>query len=220
LIIGNVSSANDAIISNPTLNTDPLYKILAIIASVVVSFVLLFIEWRKAQTIIASRDISYAFTSIPAYRYYAIKSYSHFCFCILIITIVNLIQNSRKNIDLMAFFVYFRFKGWKRLIFAEAPRQFFNFMFIYDCSRIALMAMQTDGIPPSLWGIIPQIYAGLGSVKNDQVTTATYIILLITFLFWTMKMISLIVALFVYIPLLCMIRGNLKEYCVHKIDKR
>jgi hypothetical protein len=120
----------------------------------------------------------------------------------------------------MAFFVYFRFKGWKRLVFAEAPRQFFNFMFIYDCSRIALRDMQTDGIPPSIWQIIPQIYAGLGSVKNDQVTTATYVILLITFLFWTMKMISLIVAVFVYIPLLCMIRGNLKEYCVHKIDKR
>src|SRR6478672_6466190 len=43
-----------------------------ILASLVVSFVLLAIEWRKASAIVRSRDISYAFTSVIAYRYYAI----------------------------------------------------------------------------------------------------------------------------------------------------
>lgn len=80
---GNVTSntVTIGVITSPTIDIDPLYKILAISASVVASFVLLAIEWRKAHTIIRSRDISYAFTSIPAYRYYAIKSYPHFCFC-------------------------------------------------------------------------------------------------------------------------------------------
>lgn len=133
--------------------------------------------------------------------------------------IVNQIQNSRKTVDLMAFFVYFQFKGWKRLVFAEAPRQFFNFMFIYDCSRIAWNIMSRNG-SPTIIGIIPVIYNGIGSVTNDQTTAATYIILLVTFAFWFFRMCSLLFAFFVYVPLLCQIRGNLKEYCVHKIDKR
>jgi hypothetical protein len=60
---------------------DPNWKIALICCSVLMSFLLLAIEWRKAKKIIRSRDISYAFTSVPAYRYYAIKSYSHYCFC-------------------------------------------------------------------------------------------------------------------------------------------
>lgn len=53
----------------PTLSIPPLWKIILIVASVFASFVLLFLEWRKAKKIINSDDISYAFTSIPAYRY-------------------------------------------------------------------------------------------------------------------------------------------------------
>ncbi|KAI8854365.1 hypothetical protein BC829DRAFT_223273 [Chytridium lagenaria] len=76
-----------------------------IISSVLISFILLFIDWRKAQIIIKSRDISYSFTSPIAYRYYVLRSYAHYClFC--------QIQNSRRTIDILAFFVFFQFKGW------------------------------------------------------------------------------------------------------------
>jgi hypothetical protein len=37
---------------------------------------------------------------------------------------------------------------------------------------------------------------------------------------WFISFANLIVAFFIYIPLLCRIRGNLKEYACHKIDKR
>jgi uncharacterized membrane protein len=73
---------------------------------------------------------------------------------------------------------------------------------------------------PTLQGIVPAIYNGLKTNQVDQITAATYVILLLTFGFWALRMLSLLAAFFVYIPLLCEIRGNLKEYCVHKIDKR
>jgi len=37
---------------------------------------------------------------------------------------------------------------------------------------------------------------------------------------WLMTGISLLIAFIIYIPLLSVIQGNLKEYCCHKIDKR
>jgi hypothetical protein len=105
VLSGNVTTNSDSpILKDRTFPLDPRLKIVLIVASVICSFVLLFIEWYKARQIIRSRDISYAFTSRTAYRYYAIRSYAHYCF-------FSQIQNSRKSIDLLAFFVYFRFKG-------------------------------------------------------------------------------------------------------------
>ncbi|CAG8561080.1 2150_t:CDS:2 [Dentiscutata heterogama] len=89
------------------------------IGSIIASFLLLAWDIRKAKRIYDSRDISYAFTNIVAYRAYTLKSYAHFCF-------FSKINNSQKLIDKIAFFVFFSFKGWKRLLFAEAPRQAIN----------------------------------------------------------------------------------------------
>jgi hypothetical protein len=104
---------------------------LLIMLSILSSFVLLAFEWRKANKIIKSRDISYAFTSLIAYRYYAIRSYAHYC-------LFSQIQNSRKTVDVLAFWVFFKFKGWKRLVLAEFPRQFLN-MVIIACLGLALL---------------------------------------------------------------------------------
>jgi hypothetical protein len=59
---------------------------------------------KKAVAIIQSRDISYAFTTMIAYRYYAIKSYAHFC-------LFSKIHSSKKQIDDIAFFCFFTFRG-------------------------------------------------------------------------------------------------------------
>jgi len=48
-------------------------------------------------------------------------------------------------------------------------------------------------------------------------------ILLVTIIFTVTVFIGslllLIIAAILYIPLLCYIQGNLKEYCCHKVDK-
>jgi hypothetical protein len=75
-----------------------------ITASVVLSFILLGLDWRKSFLIIQSRDISYAFTSTVAYRYYVIRSFPHFCF-------FQKINNSKKLKDMLSFWVYFCLKG-------------------------------------------------------------------------------------------------------------
>lgn len=75
-----------------------------IVASIVISYILLAFEWRKALKIIKSDDISFSFTNTIAYRYYIVRSFPHFCF-------FEEILNSRRTKDILAFYVYFSFKG-------------------------------------------------------------------------------------------------------------
>lgn len=61
-------------------------------------------------------------------NYYSIKSYDHFCF-------FSQINNSKKKKDDFAFFVFFTFKGWKRLLLADAPRQVINGLTLYSFAK-------------------------------------------------------------------------------------
>ena len=49
---------------------------------------------------------------------------------------------------------------------------------------------------------------------------ALYALSTLTISLWLISFVTLIIATFIYIYLLFSIRGNLKEYCVHKFDKR
>eukprot|EP00842_Homolaphlyctis_polyrhiza_P006371 jgi/Hompol1/6735/HPOL_003746-RA len=181
-----------------------------IAASIVVSFVLLVLDWRKAMIIVRSRDISYAFTSVVAYRYYTIRSYAHYCF-------FSQIQNSRKTTDVVAFFVFFRFKGWKRLILAEFPRQFLNAINIW----VALDTCTKDNDHSDVFSKYTAAYTtAINDKRIDTTKKAALILASITVTIWVFSALALLLAFFMYIPLLFTVQGNLKEYCVHKIDKR
>jgi len=186
------------------LKLDKSITIYILLASVVVSYVLVILDIRKAIKIVESRDIAYAFTSTIAYRYYAIKSYPHYCF-------FAQIQNSRKRTDIIAFFVFFTLKGWKRLLFAEFPRQLLNFLLLvqlyetYGRSKNAGPFTAISNIQASSHGFTELAAYGLASL---------------TVLVWLISFALILLAFLCYFPLVCVIRGNLKEYVCHKIDKR
>ena len=73
---------------------------------VAASVLLLAIDVRKARRIIKSRDISFAFTSNIAYRYYSIRSYAYYCF-------FEQISHATRTKDVLALFVFFRLKGMR-----------------------------------------------------------------------------------------------------------
>ncbi|KAH9940589.1 hypothetical protein B0H21DRAFT_754650 [Amylocystis lapponica] len=167
---------------------------------IVFSFLLLAYEARKAKKIIASRDISYAFTNVMAHNYYSLRSYDHFCF-------FNHISDSTKRQDDFAFFVFFTFKSWKRVILAEGPRQAINALTLYAF----YLAKENDGS----WYDLDKYFAG-----NTLITTALTISTAFTVFMFALSLLMLLVAGICYVPLLCYIQGNLKEYCCHKVDKR
>jgi len=171
------------------------------VGCIIFSFLLLAYEGRKAKRIIASRDISYAFTNVMANNYYSLRSYDHFCF-------FDHIQQSTKKSDDFAFFVFFTFKSWKRLFFADGPRQVINALTLFAI----YLAKKNDRTP---WFNFGKYFIG-----NNLITTALTISTLFTVLIFAGSMLLLIIAGICYVPLLCYIKGNLKEYCCHKVDKR
>ncbi|KAF8631585.1 hypothetical protein AX15_002335 [Amanita polypyramis BW_CC] len=163
-------------------------------------FLLLAYEAHKAKKIIASRDISFTFTNVMANNYYSLRSYDHFC-------LFDHIKDSTKTSDDFAFFVFFTFKSWKRLILSDGPRQTINAFILY-----ALFLVKKDQGP---WYDVSKYFAG-----NSISTSALLVTTLFTLVVFTVSLIILIVAGICYVPLLFHIRGNLKEYCCYKVDKR
>ncbi|KAF8934521.1 hypothetical protein BGZ58_005643 [Dissophora ornata] len=166
-------------------------------ACIILSFILLAWDIKKAVAIIQSRDISYAFTSMIAYRYYAIKSFAHFC-------LFERIHNSKKTMDEVAFFCFFTFRGWKRLMFADGPRQLINGIILITVLR----ANQ------NMYGFAFWTY------PFQPMTRVTLGLMCFTLSLWVISILLMLVAVFLYIPLVIQIQGNLKEFCCHKIDKR
>jgi hypothetical protein len=171
------------------------------VGCIIFSFLLLAYESRKAKRIIASRDISYAFTNVMANHYYSLRSYDHFCF-------FDHISNSTKISDDFAFFVFFVFKSWKRLLLADAPRQTINALTLYAI----FISKKSE---PGAWYNVAKYFQ-----NNSLSTTALIVTTSTTVVVFAGSLLILVVAGICYVPLLCYIRGNLKEYCCHKVDKR
>ncbi|KAF9147278.1 hypothetical protein BG015_011110 [Linnemannia schmuckeri] len=167
---------------------------------IVLGLLLLALDIRRANGIIASRDISYAFTSQIAARYYTVRSYPHYCF-------FAEIDNSKKFVDNVAFFVFFTFRNWKRLLLADAPRQLINMSILYQVFKDHLHEFfQWDRV--------------VGNEDDDIFKKITLGAMMFTVTVFVFNMLSFIAAVCMYIPLVSHIQGNLKEYCCYKIDKR
>jgi len=172
------------------------------VGCIIFSFLLLAYEARKSKKIIASRDISYAFTNVMANHYYSLRSYDHFCF-------FDHISNSTKTSDDFAFFVFFTFKSWKQVLLADAPRQTINALTLY-----AIYLVKRDN--PGKWYEIGKWFDNNKSLSTSLLTVTTFL----TVVVFAGSLLLLIAASICYIPLLCHIQGNLKEYVCHKVDKR
>ncbi|CAD6892743.1 unnamed protein product [Tilletia controversa] len=163
---------------------------------IIFSFLLLAYEAHKARAIVRSRDISYAYTNVMANNYYSLNSFDHFCF-------FNQINNSTKKKDEFAFFIFFTFKGWKRLLVADGPRQVINAFVLFSVA--AEHKFTSD---------VYQYYQG------NVLSGVMLITMIFTVVVFAASAFLLAVAALMYIPLIVYIKGNLKEYCCHKIDKR
>ncbi|KAG0301071.1 hypothetical protein BGZ98_008652 [Dissophora globulifera] len=172
---------------------------------IILGFILLGLEVRRARAIIISKDISHAFTSLIASRYYTVRSYPHFCF-------FAQINNSKKMVDEVAFFCFFTFRNWKRLMLADAPRQVINATILYQTFRGHSIGIQKDSILD--WDTV------VGQGNSFLLKKISLGAMIFTVFMFALSLLSLIAAVLLYIPLVSHIQGNLKEYCCFKIDKR
>ncbi|UZJ51631.1 hypothetical protein CBS101457_000951 [Exobasidium rhododendri] len=163
---------------------------------IIFSFLLLAYEAHKGRAVVRSRDISYAYTNVMANNYYSLRSYNHFCF-------FSQLNNSKKKKDELAFFIFFTFKGWKRLLVADGPRQVINALTLYALAEVS------------------DFSTNISAYYEGNIFTAIMLLtMLFTVVIFAGSFILLSIATLMYLPLICYIKGNLKEYCCHKIDKR
>ncbi|KAF9017844.1 hypothetical protein CPC16_002402 [Podila verticillata] len=200
----NLGVSNDQISFRDIKISFEIYK-WVFAACIILSFILLAWDIKKAMAIIKSRDISYAFTSMIAYRYYAIKSYAHFC-------LFERIHNSKKQIDEVALFCFFTFRGWKRLMFADGPRQVINGIIL-----VTVFTKSRRRRPDGTYELDLEFWNFQDLKLLNRVTIG---IMIFTLTLWIISVLLMIAAVFLYIPLVLQIQGNLKEFCCHKIDKR
>lgn len=127
-----------------------------------------------------------------AFTNHALGSYDHFCF-------FDHISNSTRLSDDFAFFVFFRFKSWKRLLLADGPRQTINGLTLY---AVWLVKNAED---PSSWYDVSKYFKG-----NSLSTSALTVTSFFTVVVFAGSLLLLTVAAIAYVPLLLHIRGNLK----------
>ncbi|KAI7885519.1 hypothetical protein K492DRAFT_12943 [Lichtheimia hyalospora FSU 10163] len=173
------------------------------VACIALSFLLLAWDFFKFQKILKSQYISLSVTNVMAYRYHSAKNFGRFC-------LFRKINSSRNTSDSIAFFVFYTLKGWKKLLFAQSPRQI-------------IAAFTVAALLKSAWTTTNgefRIDDDWETYGKDWQQRVALILMAFTCLIWALSMIELFLACVLYIPVFCRIQGNLKEYCCHKIDKR
>ncbi|KAI8971226.1 hypothetical protein BDB01DRAFT_511216 [Pilobolus umbonatus] len=172
------------------------------VGCIALSFILLAWEIRKTRSVMASNDISLAVTNPLAYRTYSAKNYSYFC-------LLRTVKASTKWSDVIIFHVFYTLKGWKKIIVAQAPRQIIAGITVYALLQTAWTNDQGKF----------ELSTNMSAYGNDWPQRLALISMSFTCILWIISAISILIALILYIPVLCQIQGNLKEYCCHKIDK-
>ncbi|KAJ9056537.1 Potassium transporter [Entomophthora muscae] len=165
--------------------------------SVLFSLLLKPYELMKALRILRSHDISCTYTNMIAHRLYVLTSYRSYCF-------FRSISAQRSLVDSIAFYVFFTLKGWKILALVNVPREAIKSYFLH-----------------SLNGNFENLKDRISSFSSSLILSYTTLgSLLITNILFLLSALSVLVAALLYIPLAFHIRGNLKEYCCYKVDKR
>lgn len=161
------------------------------------SFLLLGWEMYRASRVIATRDISYCFTNVMANRWVSVRDYNKFC-------LFRHIGESKKKKDSVAFFVFFSFQDWKRVILSDGPRQSINALILYTIAKNFNFSFD----------YLPQYW------DNSVITALLFWAMVTTVVLFAFGLAKILLSGALYLPLLCYIQGNLKEYVCHKVDKR
>ncbi|BFZ53891.1 Potassium transporter [Savitreella phatthalungensis] len=166
------------------------------VGSIGLSVVLIAWDWIKAIRIMRSRNISFAFTNLIANRCYAARGYDYYC-------LWHKLSDSQHRQDVLSFWVYFSFIGWKRLILSEGPRQAINALTVFSVMstrNFSLDVRAYQNITVYQWTILSMMTLSL--------------------LIWAFSFARFCIAALFYLPLLCHLRGGLEEFVVRRVDKR
>lgn len=117
------------------------------------------------------------------------------------------------------------YAAWKRTLLADGPRQAINAIILSALFQYVATYNPDNLVPPPgfHWSNVPILWGqdpGSSNPKTDIPTAMLFWSMTITVILFLISLFSLVLAALLYLPLLCNIQGNLKEYVCHKVDKR
>ncbi|CAN6610400.1 hypothetical protein TRVA0_004S02586 [Trichomonascus vanleenenianus] len=167
---------------------------------IILSIVLLIYHWIVSITTMRGNIIALNYANPISRNVWSIRGYRYFC-------LFAKITKSRNNVEYLAFFVYFTFKGWIRLIFADSPRQVLNALTLYSVLKI-----DTDFVDT------------IKNMAHKSLTEAVVLSLMAFSLFiWVINIVQFAIALLCVCPLYVHIdktASGLEEYIFLRVNKR
>lgn len=170
-------------------------------ACILFSILIIIINFIIAFRIYKTRNISLTYTNSIARDLYSITRYNYFC-------LFAKITRSRNKTEYLAFFVYFSYKGWVHLVFAESPRQVINALTLYSVLKFDASFVET----------IKQI------ATNSHIEAFTIFLMIYTVVIWAFNVVQFAFALLLTLPIYLHVErsgaSGLTEYCCIRIDLR
>jgi hypothetical protein len=150
------------------------------------------VQIKKARAVIRTHEISLSYITYGAYWTYSTSNYAYFC-------LFKKIDQMKRWSDRIALFVFFMLRQWLRIIVVDSPRNIINILTLIDVYQ------KTHSVNPADYP-----WLAYGALVLIALSTGIFLLNATKFF----------LAMLSYLPLVCIVRGNLKEYCRHKIDKR
>uniref|UniRef100_A0A060T5F3 ARAD1C11704p n=1 Tax=Blastobotrys adeninivorans TaxID=409370 RepID=A0A060T5F3_BLAAD len=169
-------------------------------ACIILSIILLIYEFIVAVHTMRGKNVALNYANPISRNLYSIYGYKYFC-------LFAKITKSRNKTEYLALFVYFTFKGWLRLVFADSPRQVLNALTLYSVLKI-----DTDFVD------------AVQSLANNSLIEAVVVsFMAFSLLIWVINVLQFIIALMVTWPLYVHIdkeASGLEEYIFVRVNRR
>lgn len=185
---------------------------------IILSFVLLAIDWYFAIRVIKSDGVAEAYMNMIAVRFNCIRGgnakhdtgWKRYL-------VFSRLTKSRGLVDYIALFTYFAFNGWIRIIFAEGPRVVINTLTFISVTKADTIHQK------SALGYMDKFGQNV-SVLYEENMYQVFILgtMAFTTVMWILAVTRLLVASFLYMCFLwhAVGRSSLKIYCKARIDAR
>lgn len=189
-------------------------------ACILVSFILLGIDWFIAVKVMKTDGVAEAYLNVIAVRWNCIwggkgkgdSGWKRFL-------VFSKLTSSRGFHDYIALFTYFSFKGWLRIIVAEGPRVVINaltFISVFKLQTLVKDKNASEGFD-KFWTNVSELY------KDDKMQVIVLGTMAFTTLLWALAILRLLLASILYGCFLWHAMGegnNLRGYCKERIDTR
>ncbi|PGH19272.1 hypothetical protein AJ80_04139 [Polytolypa hystricis UAMH7299] len=190
---------------------------------IILSFVLLIYRWLRALRAIRSGGIAQSYLDPLAIRVQSCRvgkkgqGWRRFL-------LFAALTKSKKGADYVAFFTYYNFEAWLRVVFAEGPRQAINGITLYSVMEANLIP-KGENTAPEGTSSVSQFFLNIKTLADKDMRQAVILsAMLFTLVIWVVSFISFLLSVILYLLFLFhhipSEDGSLTVYCRRKINTR